>query len=903
MADASANKSLIVNNFAPGLILKHGTADTPNGLLVLENAWVDADNSITTRQGFTRINATPLTDGSNTNVHSHTLSGTTRYTGVGTVLKRGLDPGTNIIAGLSGNRISFAQASPSMATSEQWTYFANGDFGCIKKDNGTITRNWGINGPLAAPTVALSSNVPVGQLIDTGSLPYTVVDTGTQGVAPEPYEGTARLFTVTSGNTCRFRRTIATLDLSAFGEEGWIRLMVRVNRVDSVQLLGLAFDVGDGTFTKDFYEISTRQVGFTADNTWQELFIRKGDFQRVKSSAGSSFDWHTVQAIQFVVSGTGTTPSPFEFAWDDMRMEDDTHITGVVDYRVTWWNDDLKIRSNTRSLGDIYALNDLTSTTINLSHQGATVTRPAAPADPQVTHWEVWRRNHKGAGIFQYVDRIPIGTTTYLDTFTDEELGEPLVDDNHPPPAARFVLAFDECLFIFGMQEDEGFGTGEEQCPYSVRFSARFRPESFPFINYFLAGNPTDTITGGCVWQNTLWIFTKRHVYRVEKLANGYLAQPTEAPVGTESPYSISPSPFGIFYYAPFHGLHLFNGQTSASTPSLKILPFFEREVWSTDGITIPAIGASTVPQYLNIVGQYYNDTYTMAAFDTTGQCRVLVYNIEFQRWHMLSGPDLVLRRISSERGTEGSVVASDLEAGNASGWLLRLAPNANIVTDPGGVAVIARVQLTLNSILKPEDSEIDVKDFIIDCDTSGQSMLIENSFDDAALETLGTQSTNPRDRMIVRVPAATGRGRICYKTSLRLTLTQTTARAQIYGIGINYWLEPRRSSTFSGLWYAPKQKGWARRGRLVLRSYANVIMEIVFDETKSYSTILPSTNGFRLGVDPTVRTGLEGKVAYILFTSVEPFVIYESSYIEMGVFGSPAQMIPWTFARFESRQ
>ena len=183
--------------------------------------------------------------------------------------------------------------------------------------------------------------------------------------------------------------------------------------------------------------------------------------------------------------------------------------------------------------------------------------------------------------------------------------------------------------------------------------------------------------------------------------------------------------------------------------------------------------------------------------------------------------------------------------------------------------------------------------------------MLIQASFDDGPLETLDTQSTLARDRMMVRVPGGTvdpGSGRICYKVSIRLTTTQTTDRVKIYGIGCNYWLEPRAANTYAGLWYAPKQQGWVRRGRIVMRSTAPVNMRLVFDETRSYNTTLPSTNGQRLGVNPTVVTGMRGKVAELLFTSVEPFVIYSQSYIECGVFGAPAEVIPWQFAVWESR-
>lgn len=921
MAEASQNRSLLVNRFDPGLVLKRATAGDPGaGLLELDNCWVEPDGSILTRNAIARINTIQLDDGIVLNaarraVHSHILSGGTRYIGVGSVIKRGVDPGVDIVAGLSNARIMFAQASPSMATTEQWTYFANGDGtthgavsgDCRKKDNGTVTRNWGIDGPSAAPTIALSADLPSSVAIDDFSSAYTIMDTGTETLAVDPYAGTARTFGVTTNSTCRFRRTIASLDLSAFGDLGYVRLMVRLSRISDMTSLGLAFDVSDGTFTKDFYEITTQQVGFSDDNNWVELRIRKSDFVRVKSSTGSTLTWSTVVAIQFTVSGIGTNPNPFEFSVDDMRLEDDTHPQGVVDYRVTWWNEDLKIRSNSRSLADVYAITDRTSGTINVNRQAITITNTATTTDPQVTHWELWRRNHKTAGIFQFVDRIPIATGSYQDEFTDEQLGEQLIDDNHIPPPARFVVEFEERLFLFGLKPDtSGLPIGEEASPYTVRVSRRFYPESWPLNNYLLAGNPTDIITGGCVWQNQLWIFTKKHIYRVEKTANGYVAQLTEAPLGTECPYSISPSPYGIFYNVPFHGPHVFNGATSVSIAAKNIQPFFDGEPILTDGITIPVAAPNSVVEFNHVQGQYHNRAYTLVILDNTNVERILVYSAEFQRWHRISGADLTLLRLSSERAGDTSITAKNLEAGNNNGWLLLLAPVLGIYKDPGNVPITATVQLTFDTLLKPQDSEMDVKDIIVDANLAGQPLLTQVSYDDSALQALGTQTATERNKFFFPIPsedAQVAHGRICYKASVRLTMTQTTGRISLYGLGANYWVEPRRAESYNSMFIVDKEKGWLRRGRLVLRSYAPVQCQLFADETQSYTLSLPSTNGLRLGVHPTNPTGLNGKVFRAVFTSSAPFVLYPSAYWECGVFGAPAQMIPWYVARWESRQ
>ncbi len=1004
MAEASQNREAFVNDFSPGWVLKRGTATSPNGPLFLCNIATDEDGSMIARNGVIRINSQKLTDGSSTVnasvVHSHFLSGSTRYIGVGTVVKRNFDPGINIITGLSGARLTAAQMSPSTATPEMWTYFANGNGtihgttgDCRRKDNGTVTRNWGIEGPALAPTVALVNHKPQNYLIEDFASSYAPQDGvgSSAGAATGPYETSGQTFTVTLTKSDRFRRSNA-LDLSKLDETAFVRAMVRVSRTEDVDHLELAFDVDDGTFTKDYYAASIPISEFPHDNTWTEIRVRKSDFTRVAPTGGSTKTWANVSAVQITVATIDTqTSGTVKISFDDMRMEEDSHADGVVDYKLTFWNNDLKIRSNSRTLANVYAGRECISDPINASRQGVTVTRVSSTSDVQVTHWEVWRRNQNGAGIFQFVDRVPIGLTTYKDYKGDLELGEELIEDNHIPPPARFVIEWDDRLFLFGMKSDialsptvfrgdgpdnlttsgtftgsstdyrkwvveidlandsegtpdtfkwsdnngQSFTTGititganqhlsmgifvkfakigkhklgdrwefqvdpvgEEQSEYTVRFSPRFRPESYPITNYFLAGDPKNTITGGTVWRGQLWIFTKKNIYQVAQSGNSYIAVPTEASIGTESPYAISPSPYGIFYYAPKDGPQLFNGSTTLPIARQSIQPFFDGEVINTDGVSIPVATPVFIKDYRNVVGQYHEGNYTLVIDDSGGDCRVIIYNAERQRWSRWGGKELTLQRLASEKAGNDIVPANNLEAGNADGWLLLLSPVVNNPIDPGGEAIEVMLQHTFDVIMKPQDVEVDVKDIVLDIDTGGQAVLVEASFDDAPMEIIGADMPIGRTKVFFPVPGVDGaeaEGRICYKISVRMVVQQRTSRVKLFGIGVNYWPEPRRSTAYSAMWFAPKEKGWARRGRFVMRTYAPVRVQLIFDETNSYEFTLPNTQGKRLGQNPTVPTAMHGKVARIIFDSSDPFVVYPQSYFEMYPFGEPTRLIPW---------
>jgi hypothetical protein len=1010
---------------------------------MLENAYVDADNAIHGRSAVQRINMVPFSDGTGKansgDVHSHRLEGAIRYIGVGSIVCRTIPApspyaeqgrvvqGPTIISGLSGKRLTMASMSPSPGTSEPWTYFANGDDAqhgaasgdCRKKDNNNITRNWGIDGPHVAVTVALADSQPETILVDNFNAGYAPLDgNGIVTGAPYPYSGTNSMFTVPTGKTERYLHA-AAVDMSPFTEDGYVRIMLRVDRIQNLDHVELAFNVSATSgVIDDFYQHPIPALSFQKDNVWQEFKFRKSEFERVKPAEGSTRNWADVSEVQVTVASAPPPPTvnvkvtvedsgpppeeppgppvedPVEIivvkvSAADLRIQDDTHPEGLYDYRLTWWNDDLKIRSNSRSLTDLYAGTSRTSEKIKSERQRITVDRTdVTTADPQVTHWELWRRNHEGGGIFAYLERIPIWASTYDDDKQDFELGELLIDDNEIPPTGRFIIWFDDRIFIMGMSSrsfsgglvftgtglddltmnqgyhgnttlkflvvidgvgtpntfkysiDEGASfvatgipitttpydlwsgqtiqfaaatghtlndqwtfaavkTGEEEARYSVRYSRRFRAESFPLENYFLAGNPIDVIRGCQVWQNQLWIWTKRNVYRVNPIDNSYLAQVTEAPVGTDSPYSISGSPFGIFYYAPEDGPYVFDGATAVPIGSQQLDPFFGRERFAQDGIDVAGVAMNIVAEFENVIGQYYNRFFWLTVDDEDRKCLALIYNCEAKRWHRVSGRGMSIRRLSWAKGGDDIATADNLEGGTSDGLLCLYEPIPQEAADFDDEVIPITVQQTFGSILKPEDTEVDIKGILVDAELQGQGMLVEASFDDGPLTVIGSQTGGPRQRfffpLLDLALQRPEQGRICYKISIRLSIAQQTHRVVLFGLGVRYWPEPRRDLTYSAQWLAPSEEAWARRGRLVTRSYAPVEMILSFDAHEVYRVTLPNTEGERLGVNPSFPTGLRGKVAQVRFLSAAPWVLYPQSYLEMGSFGLGTQgLMPW---------
>jgi hypothetical protein len=257
------------------------------------------------------------------------------------------------------------------------------------------------------------------------------------------------------------------------------------------------------------------------------------------------------------------------------------------------------------------------------------------------------------------------------------------------------------------------------------------------------------------------------------------------------------------------------------------------------------------------------------------------------------------IRRLSWAKGGDDIATADNLEGGTSDGLLCLYEPIPQEAADFDDEVIPITVQQTFGSILKPEDTEVDIKGILVDAELQGQGMLVEASFDDGPLTVIGSQTGGPRQRfffpLLDLALQRPEQGRICYKISIRLSIAQQTHRVVLFGLGVRYWPEPRRDLTYSAQWLAPSEEAWARRGRLVTRSYAPVEMILSFDAHEVYRVTLPNTEGERLGVNPSFPTGLRGKVAQVRFLSAAPWVLYPQSYLEMGSFGLGTQgLMPW---------
>lgn len=795
--------------FPGGLILQRSSAAAPGSLIELTNGIVTQEGIIRSRGGSVRLNVTPLDDGAaGTQVHSLVWHGTSSYFGVSTVIKRAFT--TDIVTGLSGLRTTFARMSPSSAVSgKEFTYFANatynGTFGAAtgdgrKKDDGSNVFNWGLDGPTASLVAALTPTVttdqPATTAIDAFANAYTAQDGfGTEAVAALPYATSARSFTVPSGKIERYRRTGLTLDLSTRGQNGFIRIMLRTNNRQNLDHVELAFSAGTdaGTFTNDYYTTRIRALDFTADNTWQEFRIRKPDFTRVKLTSGSAKTWADIVAVQVTVGANGK--GEVIVSADDARVEADTHVEGRVAYRITLWNDTLKTRSNAKRLVDDYAGTDYTTADVLAVRQRVVVPRPAIGAwDAAATHWELWRRNEEVSGEFFFVARILRATASYDDDKAEHELGDPLVEDNHIPPAAQFVLEYDERLFLFGMDQGTS-GSGEEEARYTIRWSKRGYPESFPKNQYQLVSDPTDPIMGGCVWAGSIYLFTKNRIRSLAGSGGTYTLRETEAPTGTPSGFSIGVSAQGIFYRA-IDGVYLFSGNT-AQKISEAVDPIFYGDATVVDQVTITPLNLSSLAY--NVIGTVALGYYVFVYTDTGGNRQVLFYEIATGKWSRqtngTANSGWFITGLHWVRTDAGVPIITPLRAGTNSGWVVHVPVTehmGSVTADAGPANIPFAVQLKAwDTELKSSDVETDFKDIVVDANTGNEVLTVQVSFDGAAYVTLGTVQTTVRDK--VYLPINSGVGTIAFRCAVRITGSLSTARVLLYAVGTQHIPEPQR--------------------------------------------------------------------------------------------------------------
>jgi len=178
-------------------------------------------------------------------------------------------------------------------------------------------------------------------------------------------------------------------------------------------------------------------------------------------------------------------------------------------------------------------------------------TNPVAATASQ--HWEIAgrlhlngeddageRATHKWEIAFRDLTQTRY-TWAYASTLTDDGLGSAVEFDNDPPIEMSLATDFLETMFL----------SGDPNNPHYLYHSKRFRPESFPPLNFIEIGNADDPITAIVPIAGVLGMFTHKTKYRLTgNSLSGFVHFEAISKRGTRAWKSVVPSDKGIIFVA-----------------------------------------------------------------------------------------------------------------------------------------------------------------------------------------------------------------------------------------------------------------------------------------------------------------------------------------------------------------
>jgi hypothetical protein len=255
---------------------------------------------------------------------------------------------------------------------------------------------------------------------------------------------------------------------SSFQEDDYITVGINIDNLDNLTEAKLLIDVGDGSFTQNFYYATIRPSDIQAgvDNTltqlgvaqivaqraiidelqaqesnnqgstssslitppgssqWAQILIRIGDLTRVGNDQTLSLQNYNHAQLLFNASGALNVKVARAACYGGFQV--DVFATGLpIMYR---------IRPRSSVTGAKGNASPEMRYAISPRRQNVLLTIPATYSDSQVDTWDIFRM---GGALdkYVYVGSTPIGGTTYIDNFSDAalQLDDELETDNYEP--------------------------------------------------------------------------------------------------------------------------------------------------------------------------------------------------------------------------------------------------------------------------------------------------------------------------------------------------------------------------------------------------------------------------------------------------------------------------------------
>ena len=257
-----------------------------------------------------------------------------------------------------------------------------------------------------------------------------------------------------------------------------------------------------------------------------------------------------------------------------------------------------------------------------------------ASADPQVTHIRVYRTLAGGA-LYLFDQQVPNTMATVTSSQADGALGTAVETDNDGPPAAGWVVEFQNHLWL--CQDADN--------PHYLWYSKRFQPESWPPGQFVALGDPTDPLQCALPMTGLLGVFSRLTKYRVTgNTASGFVGIEALNTRGTLAPNAAIVSSQGALFVAR-DGLFLTNFVATDTEISQAIQALFSPSPSLTNALysidwSVP--DALTLAEYKRRLWFGYQDT--------NGGRMLAIYSLDTQRWYHYQQP---VHRLAVEEETD----------------------------------------------------------------------------------------------------------------------------------------------------------------------------------------------------------------------------------------------------------
>ena len=336
-----------------------------------------------------------------------------------------------------------------------------------------------------------------------------------------------------------------------------------------------------------------------ARRRWTRVTLPKVTFETSGDLTNDNTSWSAIRAVR--VSMETNKLGGANVNWDKMRMLGGTGMLGDYQYEFTFKNSTTGTRSNPDLTVGALTIKDVQRQAVNITNI------PQAPlsgvADPQVDKIEIWRTLGNGEVFFRVTEVNTVaggGSASYTDTTADyigmAEGATSIFEDVELPldniiPDPTFEDAVGPYLTRMWWTRDTASGKKGR-----VYFSPTARAEA---VEGFIDIAEEDVAQKLVIWNDQLWLFASKGVYRVEGTDQPFVLRPVFGAPGTIYSRSVAAAPEGLLCFSQ-DGVRLFDGLRSGILGEgvEPLAPIFRNGV--TDGLG----------PFAGIIGEYGRGEY-----------------------------------------------------------------------------------------------------------------------------------------------------------------------------------------------------------------------------------------------------------------------------------------------------